>query len=71
MPASNAPTRSQVSGATIANQGGSLDLDLYAAPGPLTELTTEQTEMIRQLALDPKGLCLAAQGLLAAPPKKN
>jgi hypothetical protein len=45
-----------------------MDLDFYSAPGPLTELTTDQTEMIRRLALDPKGLCLAAQGLLVAPP---
>ena len=45
-----------------------MDLDFYAAPGPLTELTAEQTEVIRRLAPDPKGLCLAAQGLLVSPP---
>ncbi len=45
-----------------------MDLEFYAAPGPLTELTTTQTEIIRGLALDPKGLCLVAQGLLVSPP---
>ena len=45
-----------------------MDVDFYAAPGPLTELTADQTEMVRRLALDPKGLCRAAQGLLVSPP---
>lgn len=45
-----------------------MDVDFYVAPGPLTVLTTEQTEMIRALGLDPKGLCRAAQGLVVAPP---
>lgn len=42
-------------------------IDYYAAPGPLTELDTEQAEMIRRLGLDPEGLCRAAQGLLISP----
>jgi len=45
-----------------------MDVDFYAAPGPLTELTTDQTEMVGRLALGPEGLCLAAQGLLVSPP---
>ncbi len=44
-----------------------MDLDFYAAPGPFTELTIDQTELVRGLALDPRGLCRVAQGLLVAP----
>lgn len=43
-------------------------VDFYAAPGPLTELTAEETAMIRKLGLDPRGLCQVAQGLLVSPP---
>ena len=42
-------------------------MDFYATPGPLTELTADQAGTIRRLALDPKGLCQVAQGLLVAP----
>ena len=42
-------------------------IDFYAAQGPLTELTAEQTDMVRRLGLDPAGLCRAAQGLLVSP----
>jgi Transglutaminase-like superfamily len=45
-----------------------VDLDFYAAPGPLTALTSDQNEMVGRLALGPKALCLAAQGLLVSPP---
>ena len=45
-----------------------LDLEFYAAAGPLTALTTDQAEMILGLALDPTDLCRAAQGLLISPP---
>ena len=45
-----------------------VDLGFYAAPGPLTELTTDQTEMIGRLAPDPKRLCRAAQGIVVSPP---
>jgi hypothetical protein len=45
-----------------------VELDFYRAPGPLTELTTDQSEMVRSLALDPDGLCRVAQGLLVSPP---
>ncbi len=44
-----------------------MDLDFYAAPGPLTTLTTDQANLIRGLALDPPGLCRVAQGLLVSP----
>jgi len=45
-----------------------VEVDFYASPGPLTELTTGQTEMIRRLGLDAPGLCRVAQGLLVSPP---
>lgn len=41
--------------------------EFYATPGPLTTLTTEQAELIRDLGLDPRGLCGLAQSLLVAP----
>ena len=44
-----------------------VDLDLYAAPGPLTELTTEQQTSVTRLGLDPSDLCRVAQRLLVAP----
>jgi hypothetical protein len=44
-----------------------VQVDFYAAPGPLTDLTADQTAMIRNLDLDPRGLCQVAQGLLVAP----
>ena len=43
-------------------------ISFYAAPGPFTELTSDQSERVRRLALDPPGLCLMAQGLLVSPP---
>ena len=43
-------------------------ISFYAAPGPFTELTSEQSERVRRLSLDPPGLCLMAQGLLVSPP---
>jgi hypothetical protein len=45
-----------------------VDLDFYAGPGPLTELTAEQTELVGRLQLEPLDLCRVAQGLLVAPP---
>ncbi len=45
-----------------------MDREFYAAPGPLTQLTTDQIEMVRRLDLDPGGLCRAAQGLVVSPP---
>ena len=45
-----------------------MGISFYAAPGPFTELTSEQSERIRRLSLDPPGLCLMAQGLLVSPP---
>ena len=45
-----------------------MDLEFYAAPGPLTELTAAHSEMVRGLALDPDGLCRVAQSLLVSPP---
>lgn len=47
--------------------GDAVRIDYYATPGPLTELTADQTGMIRQLALDPRGLCQVAQRLVIAP----
>ncbi|HMJ78170.1 MAG TPA: transglutaminase-like domain-containing protein [Iamia sp.] len=44
------------------------DLAFYAAPGPLTELSADQVELIRGLDPDPRGLCRAAQGLVVSPP---
>jgi hypothetical protein len=45
-----------------------VDLAYFAAAGPLTELTTDQAELIRGLALGPEELCRVAQGLLVSPP---
>lgn len=45
-----------------------MKLDFFAAPGPLTELTSEQAAMIRAIALGPEDLCRVAQGLLVASP---
>jgi hypothetical protein len=45
-----------------------VDLDFYRDPGPLTELTAEQRELVRGLGLEPRDLCRVAQGLLVAPP---
>jgi hypothetical protein len=45
-----------------------MKVGFYSVPGPLTELTSRQTEMIRGLRLDPRGLCRVAQGLLVSPP---
>ena len=45
-----------------------MDVDFYASPGPLTELTAGQTEMIRRLGLDATDLCRVAQRLLVSPP---
>jgi hypothetical protein len=39
----------------------------YADPGPLTELTSDQSQLVRELGLDAMGLCRVAQGLLLAP----
>lgn len=44
-----------------------MEVEHYATPGPLTELAPEQLERVRGLALDPIGLCRAAQGLLISP----
>ena len=44
-----------------------MDVGFYAAPGPFTELTADQLEMVARLAPDPQGLCRAAQGLVVAP----
>lgn len=43
-------------------------LDYFATPGPLTELTVDQTSAIRALGLTPAELCRVAQRLLVAPP---
>ena len=45
-----------------------MDVDFYAAPGPFTELTNAQAELIRQLDSDAVALCRVAQGLLISPP---
>lgn len=45
-----------------------MDLDYCVVPGPFTALTTDQVEMVRRLALDPRGLSLAVQGLVVSPP---
>lgn len=45
-----------------------MDVAYFAAAGPLTELTTDQSELIRGLALGPEGLCRVVQGLLVSPP---
>ena len=44
-----------------------LDVGFYADPGPFTELTQDQLEMVARLAPDPQGLCRAAEGLVVAP----
>jgi hypothetical protein len=44
-----------------------MGVDFYADPGPLTGLTPDQRQQIRDLGLDPRGLCRVAQGLLIAP----
>lgn len=44
-----------------------VEIEFYAAPGPLTALPTEHAERIRRLGLDPEGLCRIAQGLLVDP----
>ena len=44
-----------------------MDRSFYAAPGPFTELTGEQASMVREVGVDPEGLCRVAQGLLIAP----
>jgi hypothetical protein len=44
-----------------------LDVGFYVAPGPFTELTTDQPEMVARLAPDPRSFCRAAQGLVVAP----
>jgi hypothetical protein len=44
-----------------------VDLDFYAGPGPLTELTTEQQAVVTDLDLGSTDLCRIAQGLLVAP----
>ena len=44
-----------------------MEIEFYATPGALTELPVEHAELIRQLSLDPEGLCRIAQGLLVAP----
>jgi len=43
-------------------------IDFYAEPGPLTELTAEQEELLNGLGLEPVALCRVAQGLVVAPP---
>ncbi len=43
-------------------------IDFFAAPGPLTELTTNQSSLIRSLELGPEDLCRVAQQLLVSPP---
>ena len=48
--------------------GAGVGISFYAAPGPFTELTSDQSERVRRLSLDPPGLCLMAQGLLVSPP---
>lgn len=45
-----------------------MELDFYALPGPFTELTTEQIDMVRSLDRDSKDLCRAAQRLVVSPP---
>ena len=44
-----------------------MDLEFYAAAGPLTGLTPAHAEMLQALELDPVGLCRVAQGLVIAP----
>jgi hypothetical protein len=44
-----------------------MDLDFYAAPGPLTGLTAGQQASVTGLGLGPADLCRVAQGLLVAP----
>jgi hypothetical protein len=44
-----------------------MDLTFYAKPGPLTSLTQQQAEQVRELDLGPEGLCRAVQGLLVPP----
>jgi hypothetical protein len=43
-------------------------IDFFATPGPLTELTSDQAELIRGLALGPEDLCRVAQRLVVSPP---
>ena len=45
-----------------------VEVEFFAAAGPLTELTTDQVAMIRALGLGPEGLCRVAQGLVVSPP---
>lgn len=44
-----------------------MNVDFYAAAGPLTELSADHAELVGRLAPDPRSLCRAAQGLLVAP----
>ena len=45
-----------------------VEVEFFAAAGPLTELTTDQVAMIQALGLGPEGLCRVAQGLVVSPP---
>ena len=45
-----------------------VEVDYYTTPGPFTKLTTDQTAMIRELAIGPVDLCRTAQTLLISPP---
>ena len=47
---------------------GGVDIEFYETPGPLTELTHDQSETIQGLDLGPRSLCLVAQSLLISPP---
>lgn len=44
-----------------------VDVDFYASPGPLTELTAAQQPLVADLSPEPMDLCRVAQGLLVAP----
>jgi hypothetical protein len=44
-----------------------MDQSFYATPGPLTVLTDQQIAVVRNLNLDPEGVCRVVQGLLVQP----
>jgi hypothetical protein len=46
----------------------SVGVDFYAAPGPMTQLTGDQSTLIRALDLAAEDLCRVAQRLLVSPP---
>lgn len=44
-----------------------MDVEYYAEPGPLTQLSQEQQGWVNEVGDDPTVLCRVAQGLLVAP----